>query len=70
MNKILRNLVLIAHWVCFAIAVAVLLALGIYSKELDFVFISLSSFFAATSLGIGAAIRWMFFGKFSFLPWR
>lgn len=69
MEKFLRKLALITHWLCFAISIAVIGALIVFNAELDGIFILMSLVFSFTSLLVGSAIRWMFSGRFFLLPW-
>ncbi|MDE0743823.1 MAG: hypothetical protein ACKJRS_05685 [Woeseiaceae bacterium] len=70
MDKILKRLALITHWLCFAIGIAVLVAIVLLSADLDGLFIIMSLIFALTSLLVGSAIRWLFSGQFYLLPWQ
>ena len=42
MDKILKGLALITHWLCFAIGIAVLVAIALFSADLDGLFIIMS----------------------------
>jgi hypothetical protein len=73
MEAFLEKLSLLVHWVCFAIGIAVLIAVIIYKyyrSDLEILFISLSIGFSVVSVLVGAAIRWMFIGRFRLFPWK
>lgn len=70
MEAFLKRLSLLVHWVCFAIGVAVIIAVIIYNADLDTLFISMAIGFSIVSIIVGAAIKWMFSGDFSLLPWN
>ena len=70
MEAFLKRLSLFVHWVCFAIGVAVIIAVIIYNADLDTLFISMAIGFSIVSIIVGAAIKWMFSGSFSLLPWK
>ena len=70
MEAFLKRLSLLVHWVCFAIGVAVIIAVIIYNADLDTLFISMAIGFSIVSIIVGAAIKWMFSGSFSFFPWK
>tara|TARA_X000000368_G_C22963578_1_gene682110 strand:- start:993 stop:1208 length:216 start_codon:yes stop_codon:yes gene_type:complete len=70
MEAFLKRLSLLVHWVCFAIGVAVIIAVIIYNADLDTLFISMAIGFSIVSIIVGAAIKWMFSGSFSLLPWK
>ncbi|MAC91707.1 MAG: hypothetical protein CMO99_04055 [Woeseiaceae bacterium] len=70
MEAFLKRLSLLVHWVCFAIGVAVIIAVIIYNAELDTLFISIAIGFSIISIIVGAAIKWMFSGNFSLFPWK
>ena len=70
MEAFLERLSLLVHWVCFAIGVAVIIAVIIYNADLDTLFISMAIGFSIVSIIVGAAIKWMFSGSFSLLPWK
>ena len=70
MEAFLKGLSLLVHWVCFAIGVAVIIAVIIYNAELDTLFISIAIGFSIISIIVGAAIKWMFSGNFSLFPWK
>jgi|TARA_B100001059_G_scaffold83033_1_gene81098 hypothetical protein len=70
MEAFLKRLSLLVHWVCFAIGVAVIIAVIIYNAELDTLFISMAIGFSIISIIVGAAIKWMFSGNFSLFPWK
>ena len=72
MEAFLKRLSLLVHWVCFAIGVAVIIAVIIinYNADLDTLFISMAIGFSIVSIVVGAAIKWMFSGSFSLLPWK
>ena len=70
MEAFLKRLSLLVHWVCFAIGVAVTIAVIIYNADLDTLFISMAIGFSIVSIVVGAAIKWMFSGSFSLLPWK
>jgi hypothetical protein len=70
MEAFLKRLSLLVHWVCFAIGVAVIIAVIIYNADLDNLFISMAIGFSIVSIIVGAAIKWMFSGNFSLFPWK
>ena len=70
MDKMIKRLALISHWLCFAIGIAGLVAIALFSADLGSLFIVMSLIFALTSILVGAAIRWMFSGQFHLLPWK
>jgi hypothetical protein len=70
MEKFLKKLALITHWLCFAIGIAVVVALLVFNADLDAIFVVISLVFSFTSLLVGSAIRWMFSGRFFLLPWQ
>ena len=70
MEAFLKRLSLLIHWVCFAIGVSVIIAVIIYNADLDTLFISMAIGFSIVSIIVGAAIKWMFSGSFSLLPWK
>ena len=70
MEAFLKRLSLLVHWVCFAIGIAVIIAVIIYNADLDTLFISMAIGFSIVSIIVGAAIKWMFSGSFSLLPWK
>ena len=70
MEAFLKRLSLLVHWVCFAIGVAVIIAVIIYNADLDTLFISMAIGFSVVSIIVGATIKWMFSGSFSFFPWK
>ena len=70
MDKMINRLALISHWLCFAIGIAVLVAIALFSADLGSLFIVMSLIFALTSILVGAAIGWMFSGQFHLLPWK
>ena len=70
MEAFLKRLSLLVHWVCFAIGVAVIIAVIIYNADIDTLFISMAIGFSIVSIIVGAAIKWMFSGSFSLLPWK
>ena len=70
MEAFLKRLSVLVHWVCFAIGVAVIIAVIIYNADLDTLFISMAIGFSIVSIIVGAAIKWMFSGSFSLLPWK
>jgi energy-coupling factor transporter transmembrane protein EcfT len=70
MDKMIKRLALISHWLCFAIGIAVLVAIALFSADLGRLFIVMSLIFALTSILVGAAIGWMFSGQFHLLPWK
>lgn len=70
MEAFLKRLSLLVHWVCFAIGVAVIIAVIIYNADLDTLFISMAIGFSIVSIIVGAAIKWMFSGDFSLFPWK
>jgi|TARA_B100000900_G_scaffold390338_1_gene383978 hypothetical protein len=70
MEAFLKRLSLLVHWVCFAIGVAVIIAVIIYNADLDTLFISMAIGFSIVSIIVGAAIKWMFSGNFSLFPWK
>ena len=70
MEAFLKILSLLVHWVCFAIGVAVIIAVIIYNADLDTLFISMAIGFSIVSIIVGAAIKWMFSGNFSLFPWK
>jgi hypothetical protein len=70
MEAFLKRLSLLVHWVCFAIGVAVIIAVIIYNADLDILFISMAIGFSIVSIIVGAAIKWMFSGNFSLFPWK
>ena len=70
MEAFLKRLSLLVHWVCFAIGVAVIIAVIIYNADLDTLFISMAIGFSIVSIIVGAAIEWMFSGNFSLFPWK
>ena len=70
MEAFLKRLSLLVHWVCFAIGVAIIIAVIIYNADLDTLFISMAIGFSIVSIIVGAAIKWMFSGSFSLLPWK
>ena len=70
MEAFLERLSLLVHWVCFAIGVAVIIAVIIYNADLDTLFISMAIGFSIVSIIVGAAIKWMFSGNFSLFPWK
>lgn len=70
MEAFLKRLSLLVHWVCFAIGVAVIIAVIIYNADLDTLFISMAIGFSIISIIVGAAIKWMFSGNFSLFPWK
>jgi len=70
MEAFLKRLSLLVHWVCFAIGVAVIIAVIIYNADLDALFISMAIGFSIVSIIVGAAIKWMFSGNFSLFPWK
>ena len=70
MEAFLKRLSLLVHWVCFAIGVAVIIAVIIYNADLDTIFISMAIGFSIVSIIVGAAIKWMFSGNFSLFPWK
>ena len=70
MEAFLKRLSLLVHWVCFAIGVAVIIAVIIYNADLDTLFISMAIGFSVVSIIVGATIKWMFSGSFSLLPWK
>ena len=70
MEAFLKRLSLLVHWVCFAIGVAVIIAVIIYNADLDTLFISMAVGFSIVSIIVGAAIKWMFSGNFSLFPWK
>ena len=70
MEAFLKRLSLLVHWVCFAIGVAVIIAVIIYNADLDTLFISMAICFSIVSIIVGAAIKWMFSGNFSLFPWK
>jgi|TARA_B110000003_G_scaffold142338_2_gene143638 energy-coupling factor transporter transmembrane protein EcfT len=70
MDKIIKKLALISHWLCFAIGIAVLVAISFFSADLGGLFNVMALIFALTSILVGAAIRWMFSGQFHLLPWK
>ncbi len=70
MEAFLKRLSLLVHWVCFAIGIAVIIAVIIYNADLDTLFISMAIGFSIVSIIVGAAIKWMFSGNFSLFPWK
>ena len=70
MEAFLKRLSLLVHWVCFAIGVAVIIAVIIYNADLDTLFISMAIGFSIVSIIVGDAIKRMFSGSFSLLPWK
>ena len=70
MEAFLKRLSLLVHWVCFAIGLAVIIAVIIYNADLDILFISMAIGFSIISIIVGAAIKWMFSGNFSLFPWK
>ena len=70
MEAFLERLSLLVHWVCFAIGVAVIIAVIIYNADLDTLFISMAIGFSVVSIIVGATIKWMFSESFSFFPWK
>ena len=42
MEKFLKKLALITHWLCFAIGIAVVVALLVFNADLDAIFIVIS----------------------------
>mgnify|MGYP003319766438 FL=1 len=70
MEAFLKRLSLLVHWVCFAIGVAVIIAVIIYNADLDTLFISMAIGFSVVSIIVGATIKWMFSGSFSLFPWK
>ena len=70
MEAFLEKLSLLVHWVCFAIGIAVFIAVVIYRSDLDILVISLAIGFSIVSVFVGAAIRGMFLGSFRIFPWK